>query len=111
LITAATLAATALVSPQPAQAYERWPDIPPEIGARQLRPVGLFPYRCADGLVYNFYDGAVYSEPPAIYLGQTYRPYYRYTAAKVIPRTYFVRRGRAVEEAAYRSLAWSRSNL
>ena len=60
-----------------------------EFGVRQLRPVGLFPYRCSDGLVYNFYHGALYSEPPAIYLGQTYRPYYRYTAARVIPRTYF----------------------
>ena len=89
LITAAALAAIALASPEAAQAYERWPDIPPEIGVRQLRPVGPFPYRCADGLVYNFYDGALYSEPPAIYLGQTYRPYYRYTAARVIPRTYY----------------------
>lgn len=88
LITA-ILAATPLVLPEPAQANERWPDIPPEIGVRQLRPVRPFPYRCADGLVYNFYDGALYSEPPAIYLGQTYRPYYRYTAARVIPRTYY----------------------
>jgi hypothetical protein len=82
LITAAALAAIALVYPEPAQATEQWPDIPPEIGVRQLRPVGLFPYRCSDGLVYNFYHGALYSEPPAIYLGQTYRPYYRYTAAR-----------------------------
>jgi hypothetical protein len=89
LITAAALAATALVLLEPAQASMRWPDIAPEIGARQLRPVGSFPYRCSDGLVYNFYHGALYSEPPAIYLGQTYRPYYRYTAARVIPRTYF----------------------
>jgi hypothetical protein len=87
LITVAALAAAAL--PEPTRATERWPDIPPEIGVRQLRPVGLFPYRCSDGLVYNFYDGALYGEPPAIYLGQTYRPYYRYTAARVIPRTYF----------------------
>ena len=89
LITTAALAATAVVYPESAQATEQWPDIPPEIGVRQLRPVGLFPYRCSDGLVYNFYHGAPYSEPPAIYLGQTYRPYYRYTAARVIPRTYF----------------------
>jgi hypothetical protein len=89
LITVAALAATAAALPRPAQAYERWPDVAPEIGVRQLRPVGLFPYRCAEGLVYNFYHGALYSEPPAIYLGQTYRPYYRYTAARVSPRTYF----------------------
>ena len=89
LITAAALAATAVFLPEPVQATERWPDIPPEIGVRQLRPVGLFPYRCSDGLVYNFYHGALYGEPPAIYLGQTYRPYYRYTAARVIPRTYY----------------------
>jgi hypothetical protein len=89
LTTAAALAATAAALPQPAQATEGWPDIPPEIGVRQLRPAGLFPYRCSEGLVYNFYHGALYSEPPAIYLGQTYRPYYRYTAARVIPRTYF----------------------
>ena len=92
LITAAALAGAAVALPDPARA-ERWPDIPPEIGVRQLRPVGLFPYRCSDGLVYNFYHGALYSEPPAIYLGQTYRPYYRYTAARVIPRTYFCSEG------------------
>ena len=85
-ITAVALATTSAAS---AQAYERWPDVPPEIGVRQLRPVGVFPYRCSDGLVYNFYHDALYSEPPAIYLGQTYRPYYRYTAARVTPRTYF----------------------
>jgi hypothetical protein len=89
LITAAALAATLAALPRPAQAYERWPDVPPEIGVRQLRPIGPFPYRCTDGPVYNFYDGALYSEPPAIYLSQTYRPYYRYTAARVTPRTYF----------------------
>jgi hypothetical protein len=88
LITAAALAASAVVYSEPARATKRWPGIPPEIGVRQLRPVGLFPYRCADGLVYNFYHGALYSEPPAIFLGQTYRPYYRYTAARVNPRTY-----------------------
>jgi hypothetical protein len=88
LISAAALAATAIAYTKPAQATERWPDIPPEIGVRQLRPVGWFPYRCADGPVYNFYHDALYGEPPAIYLGQTYRPYYRYTAARVIPRTY-----------------------
>ena len=89
LTAVAALAATAMAIPEPARAHERWPDIPPEIGVRQLRPVGVFPYRCSDGLVYNFYHSAFYSEPPAIYLGQTYRPYYRYTAARVIPRTYF----------------------
>jgi hypothetical protein len=80
---------TAEILPAPTQAYERWPDIPPEIGVRQLRTVGWIPYRCSDDPVYNFYHGALYSEPPAVYLGHAYRPYYRYTAWHVLPRTYF----------------------
>lgn len=74
---------------QPVQATERWPDIPPEIGLRQFRPAGLIPYRCSDEPVYNFYHRALYGEPPAVYLGHAYRPYYRYTAYRVMPRTYY----------------------
>jgi hypothetical protein len=39
--------------------------------------------------VQNLYHGALYREPPAIYRGYAYRPYYRYTASRVVPRTYF----------------------
>jgi hypothetical protein len=91
LITAATLAATALAFPGPALAYNRWPDVPNELGARA--PIDRFawiPYRCSDGPVYNFYHGAYYGgQPPAVFLGYAYRPFYRYTAYRVIPRTYF----------------------
>jgi hypothetical protein len=39
--------------------------------------------------VQNFYYGAYYGgEPPASYLGYAYRPYHRYTAYRIIPRTY-----------------------
>jgi hypothetical protein len=85
----ACLAATAAAFPTPAQAYERWPVIPPEIGTGM--PVdGLvwIPYRCDDGPVYNFYQGALYPGAPAVFRGYAYRPYYRYTANRVIPRTY-----------------------
>ena len=34
-------------------------------------------------------SGAWYDVPPALYRGYAYRPYYRYTAYRVIPRTYF----------------------
>lgn len=66
----------------PAQAHERWPVVPAEIGvAPRVDGVGWAPYRCAVGPVYNFYHGAYYGgEPPAVYLGYAYRPYYRYTA-------------------------------
>ena len=72
----------------PAQAGHRWPAIPEEAGVRQLAGPGWAPYRCSDGPVFNLYHGALYDAPPAIFLGYAYRPYYRYTAWRVLPRTY-----------------------
>ena len=88
---AMTLAVTTLeVTTLPAHAHERWPVIPQELGIRSPLPRAWIPYRCSDGPVQNFYHGAYYrGEPPAAYLGYAYRPYYRYTAYRVIPRTYF----------------------
>jgi hypothetical protein len=84
---AAALAAIVASSP-PARAGERWPAIPEEAGVRPLAGVGWVPYRCSDGPVFNLYHGALYDGPPAIYLGYAYRPHYRYTAWRVIPRTF-----------------------
>ena len=83
-LTAATLAA-------PAAADEFWPAIPAEVGVAPLVVgAGLAPYRCAVGPVYNFYHNAYYGgEPPALHRGYAYRPYYRYAAYRVVPRTYF----------------------
>jgi hypothetical protein len=91
LIAAAMLAASALAFPGPAQAHEWWPDIPREIGVgAPIDRFALIPYRCSDGPVDNFYHGAYYrGQPPAVFLGYAYRPFYRYTANRVIPRTYF----------------------
>jgi hypothetical protein len=91
---AAALAATAMPLPEKAKAQERWPAIPGEQGIRLVGRVGWLPHRCSDGPVYNFYHDALYDEAPAIYLGYAYRPYYRYTAWRVIPRTYFCSDGR-----------------
>jgi hypothetical protein len=73
----------------PAQAGALWPDVPPEIGVRRIGELGLVPYRCVDGPADNYYHGAWYDVPPAIYRGHAYRPYYRYTAYRVIPRNYY----------------------
>ena len=90
LMGAAALAVTAAALAGPAQAQGEWPGIPPELGPRPPIDHARVPYRCSDGPVYNFYYGAWYGgEPPGIYLGYAYRPYYRYTAYRVIPRTYF----------------------
>ena len=86
LMIAAAMAAIAVPA---AQAYERWPVIPYEIGVAPPGSVGWVPYRCSDGPVYNFYHGAYYHGPPALERGYAYRPYYRYAAYRVIPRTYF----------------------
>ena len=72
----------------PAQAGHRWPTIPEEAGVRPLVPYGWVPTRCSDGPVFNLYHGALYDAPPAIWLGYAYRPYYRYTAWRVLPRSY-----------------------
>jgi hypothetical protein len=73
-----------------AHAGERWPVIPEEIGIR-APPARLawIPFRCSNGPAYNFYHNAYYArQAPALYRGYAYRPYYRYTAYRVIPRTY-----------------------
>jgi hypothetical protein len=87
---AAALAITVAVG-APAQAHDRWPAIPYELGtAAPIDRAVWIPYRCNDGLDYNFYHGAYYGgQPPAVFLGYAYRPFYRYTAYRVIPRTYF----------------------
>jgi hypothetical protein len=89
LIAAAALTATAVAGP--AQAHDRWPAIPPEIGTGVPSDrVVWIPYRCNDGPTYNYYHGAYYGgQPPAVFLDYAYRPFYRYTAYRVIPRTYF----------------------
>ena len=85
----AAVLAVILAVPVSAQASEHWPVIPQELGVRSPLPRGWIPYRCSDGPVQNFYHGAYYGfEPPAAYLGYAYRPYYRYSAYRVVPRTY-----------------------
>lgn len=71
-----------------AEARPRWPVIPEELGVRSPLPPAWIPYRCTDGPAANFYHGAYYREPTALYLGYAYRRHYRYTAYRVIPRTY-----------------------
>ncbi len=85
-VTAAVLAVLALS--EPAQAYERWPVIPPEQGAYPVARPAPLPWRCAEAPVFNFYHGAYYLHLPAVYLGNTYRPFYRYAAWQAVPRTY-----------------------
>lgn len=86
----AALIASAVTLPLSAQAREVWPGIPQEIGvgpppARHT----WIPYRCTNGPADNFYHGAWYAgQPPALYRGHAYRPYYRYSAYRVVPRTY-----------------------
>jgi hypothetical protein len=89
LITAAALAALSVALPEPAQAYDRRPDVPAEQGVYPVVRPGLIPWRCSGEPVYNFYHGAYYREAPAVYLGYAYRPHYRYAAWRVAPRTYF----------------------
>jgi hypothetical protein len=84
------VAALAAAIAAPAHAGELWPVIPPEIGsAPRIGPVWTV-YRCSGGPVYNFYHDAYYGEePPALLHGYAYRPHYRYTAYRRLPRTYF----------------------
>ena len=85
-------AAMAAIAAPSAQAHELWPVIPYEIGVASPGSVGWVPYRCSNGPADNFYHGALYYEPPALDRGYAYRPYYRYTAYRVIPRTYLCAR-------------------
>lgn len=88
LTLAAALAAATVPSIGRAEAHDRLTAvIPPEIGVTPLGPAGFAPYRCSDG-AYNFYHDALYSQPPALHGGYAYRPYYRYSAYRVVPRTY-----------------------
>src|SRR5205085_4038356 len=84
------LIATAAALSLPAQAHERWPVIPQEIGiGPPPARYAWIPFRCSDGPANNFYHNAWYrGQPPALYQGYAYRPYYRYSAYRVIPRTY-----------------------
>ena len=84
---AAALAAIGLSLP--AQAGTLWPDVPAEIGVRRIGEIGLVPTRCVEGPADNYYHSAWYDVPPALHRGYVYRPYYRYTAHRVIPRNYF----------------------
>ena len=83
------IAACAALIAQPAHAGRRWPAVPPEIGvAPTIVPI-FTDYRCSDA-AYNFYFDAYYgAEPPALYRGYAYRPYYRYAAYRRLPRTYY----------------------
>ena len=67
-----------------------YPVVPPEVGVAPFIGPAWDAYRCAQGPVINFYHGAYYGEePPALYRGYAYRPYYRYSAYRRLPRTYF----------------------
>ena len=88
-ISAIVLSMLALAFPKPAQAHELWPDIPAEIGVGTPADPVWIPYRCTRGPVRNFYHGTYYDQPPALFLGNAYRPHFRYTAYRVLPRTYF----------------------
>ena len=84
------LIATAAVMSLAAQAQERWPGIPQEIGiGPPPARYALIPYRCGDWPADNFYHGAWYAgQPTALYRGKAYRPYYRYAAYRAVPRMY-----------------------
>ena len=89
LIAAALLIVSAAVATT-AQAYDGYPAIPPELGIHSPAGYGWAPYRCADWPVANFYHNAWYAHvAPAVYGNHVYRPFYRYTAWRVVPRTYY----------------------
>jgi hypothetical protein len=87
----AALVATAAISSLPAQALDRLFLVTPEeigVGPPPARYTWI-PFRCTDGFADNFYHGAWYAgQPTALYRGRAYRPYYRYTAYRAVPRTY-----------------------
>jgi hypothetical protein len=88
LILLAALAAAVAVPASAGQPLR--PAVPPEIGVAPLVGPVWGAYRCARGPVYNFYYDAYYGEePPALHRGYAYRSYYRYTAYRRLPRTYF----------------------
>jgi hypothetical protein len=69
LISAAVLAAAAVAFSGAAQAHDRWPVIPAELGTGSRVDGDVWiPYRCSDGPVFNFYHGAYYAgQPPAVF--------------------------------------------
>ncbi|WP_247397754.1 hypothetical protein [Bradyrhizobium sp. 76] len=81
----------ALVATPPARAGgQPYPVVPPEVGVAPFIGPTWDTYRCAEGPVINFYHGAYYGqEPPALYRGYAYRPHYRYSAYRRLPRKYF----------------------
>jgi hypothetical protein len=81
-------AALAVSLSAPSHAHKRWPVVPTEAGARPVGSVGWVPARCSDGPAFNLYHEAYYNAPPALWLGYAYRPFYRYTAYRAIPRSY-----------------------
>ena len=87
----AVLVATAAISSLPAQAQQPFFLVTPEeigIGPPPARYAWI-PFRCTDGPAENFYHGAWYAgQPTALYRGKAYRPFYRYTAYRAVPRTY-----------------------
>jgi hypothetical protein len=87
----AALIATAAIASLPAQAGQPLFLVTPDelgIGPPPAR-YGYIPFRCTDGPADNFYHGAWYAgQPTALYRGKAYRPYYRYTAYRAVPRTY-----------------------
>lgn len=79
-----------LIAAAPAHAGGPYPAVPPENGVAPFIGPTWDGYRCAEGTIYNFYHGAYYGEePPALYRGYAYRPYYRYSAYRKWPRQYF----------------------
>ena len=86
----AVLVATAALFSLPAQAGERYLVTSEEIGIGP--PPARYtwiPFRRSEGPADNFYHGAWYAgQPTALYRGRAYRPYYRYTAYRAVPRTY-----------------------
>ena len=91
MVSAAALTAIAVACLGQARAHQRWPAIPAEVGTGvPMDRVVWIPYRCNDGPVRNFYHGAYYGgQAPAAFLDHAYRPFYRYTAYRILPRTYF----------------------
>jgi hypothetical protein len=79
-----------LIAAAPARAGGPYPAVPPENGVAPFIGPTWDAYRCAEGTIYNFYHGAYYGEePPALYRGYAYRPFYRYSAYRKWPRRYF----------------------
>ena len=80
----------ALFAASPAHAGGPYPAVPPETGIAPFIGPTWDSYRCARGPVTNFYHRAYYGEePPALSRGYAYRPFYRYSAYRRLPRTYF----------------------